>query len=91
MLIFRIICAVMVAWAINLVLARPEAVVLVTEVPQMVYIGPMMIMSGTSATNAAASGRARTRLIAQATMTAHITRKTSIRPPSFPHGGTICA
>jgi hypothetical protein len=41
MLIFRIICAVMVAWAINLVLARPEAVVLVTEVPQMVYIGPI--------------------------------------------------
>ena len=41
MLIFRILCAVMVAWAINLVLARPEAVVLVTEVPQMVYIGPI--------------------------------------------------
>ncbi len=41
MLIFRVICAVMVAWAINLVLARPEAVVLVTEVPEMVYIGPI--------------------------------------------------
>ena len=40
MLVFRIICAVMVAWAINLVLARPEAAVLVAEVPQMVYIGP---------------------------------------------------
>ncbi|MCH8952434.1 MAG: hypothetical protein IID49_09960 [Proteobacteria bacterium] len=41
MLLFRLICAVMVAWAINLVLARPEAVVLVTEVPQMIYIGPI--------------------------------------------------
>ncbi len=41
MLVFRVICAVMVAWAINLVLARPEAVVLVTEVPQMIYIGPI--------------------------------------------------
>ncbi len=41
MLIFRIICAVLVAWAINLVLARPEAAVLITEVPQMIYIGPI--------------------------------------------------
>jgi hypothetical protein len=41
MLVFRVICAVMVAWAINLVLARPEAAVLVAEVPQMVYIGPI--------------------------------------------------
>ena len=40
MLAFRIICAVMVAWAINLVLARPEAAVLVAEVPEMIYIGP---------------------------------------------------
>ncbi|MFQ5566935.1 MAG: hypothetical protein ACE5EU_11295 [Paracoccaceae bacterium] len=31
----------MVAWAINLVLARPEAAVLITEVPQMVIIGPI--------------------------------------------------
>ena len=41
MLIFRIVCAVMVAWAINLVLARPEAAVLISEVPQMIYIGPI--------------------------------------------------
>ncbi len=41
MLIFRVLCAVMVAWAINLVLARPEAAVLVTEVPQMIVIGPI--------------------------------------------------
>jgi len=40
MLVFRLICAVMVAWAINLVLARPEAAVLISEVPQMFYIGP---------------------------------------------------
>jgi len=31
----------MVAWAINLVLARPEAAVLVAEIPQMIYIGPI--------------------------------------------------
>ncbi len=41
MLIFRVICAVMVAWAINLVLARPEAAVLVAEVPDMIIIGPI--------------------------------------------------
>jgi hypothetical protein len=31
----------MVAWAINLVLARPEAAVLIEEVPQMIVIGPI--------------------------------------------------
>ncbi len=41
MLVYRIICAVMVAWAINLVLARPEAAVLIEEIPQMIYIGPI--------------------------------------------------
>ncbi len=41
MLVFRMICAVMVAWAINLVLARPEAAVLIAEVPQMIVIGPI--------------------------------------------------
>jgi len=41
MLIFRLICAVMVAWAMNWVLARPEAAVLVTEVPEMILIGPI--------------------------------------------------
>ena len=41
MLVFRIICAVMVAWAINLVLARPEAAALVADVPEMIYIGPI--------------------------------------------------
>ncbi|MHA1529976.1 MAG: hypothetical protein ACTSVG_13230 [Alphaproteobacteria bacterium] len=42
MLVFRIMCAVMVAWAINLVLARPEAAVLISEIPQMFYIGPIV-------------------------------------------------
>jgi hypothetical protein len=41
MLIFRVICAVLVAWAINLILARPEAATLITEVPQMTYLGPL--------------------------------------------------
>jgi hypothetical protein len=41
MLIFRLICAVMVAWAINWVLARPEAAFLVAEIPEMIIIGPI--------------------------------------------------
>ena len=41
MLVFRLICAIMVAWAMNWVLARPEAAVLVAEVPQMIFIGPI--------------------------------------------------
>ena len=41
MLVFRLICALMVAWAINWVLARPEAAVLVAEVPDMLIIGPI--------------------------------------------------
>ena len=41
MLIFRLICAIMVAWAIKLVLARPEAAGLITEIPEMTIIGPI--------------------------------------------------
>jgi len=41
MLIFRLICAVLVAWAMNWVLARPEAAVLIAEVPEMIFIGPI--------------------------------------------------
>jgi len=41
MLVFRIVCAIMVAWAINLVLARPEAAVLIGEIPEMLVIGPI--------------------------------------------------
>lgn len=40
MLIFRLLCAILVAWAINLILARPEAATLIAEVPEMTYIGP---------------------------------------------------
>jgi hypothetical protein len=32
----------MVAWAINLILARPEAAALVEEIPEMVIIGPIV-------------------------------------------------
>ena len=39
-MVFRVICAVMVAWAIKLVLAHEAAEVLVAEVPEMIYIGP---------------------------------------------------
>lgn len=41
MLVFRLICAVLVAWAMNLVLARPEAAALVAELPEMTIIGPI--------------------------------------------------
>jgi hypothetical protein len=41
MLIFRVVCAIMVAWAMNWVLARPEAAALVAEIPQMTVIGPI--------------------------------------------------
>ena len=41
MIVFRLICAVLVAWAINWVLSRPEAAVLMTEIPEMGYIGPI--------------------------------------------------
>jgi hypothetical protein len=32
----------MVAWAINLILARPEAAVLIEEIPEMIVIGPIV-------------------------------------------------
>lgn len=41
MLIFRIACAIMMAWAMNFALARPEAAFLVEEVPEMHYFGPI--------------------------------------------------
>jgi hypothetical protein len=41
MIIFRVICAVLIAWAIKLVLARPEAAILLGEVPEMAVIGPI--------------------------------------------------
>ena len=41
MLIFRLFCAIMVAWAMNWVLAQQAAEALVAEIPQMTVIGPI--------------------------------------------------
>lgn len=41
MLIFRLICAIMTAWAVNWVLARPEAAYLLREADQMVWVSPL--------------------------------------------------
>ncbi|MEO0819636.1 MAG: hypothetical protein AAF074_04325 [Pseudomonadota bacterium] len=41
MLIFRIICAVLMAWAINWVMSRPEADSLLVALPIMGTIGPL--------------------------------------------------
>lgn len=41
MLVFRILCAILVAWAINWTLSRPEAAAMLRELPQMAAIGPL--------------------------------------------------
>ncbi len=41
MLVFRFACAILMAWAINWCLARPEAAFLIEEVDEMIYIGPL--------------------------------------------------
>lgn len=41
MLIFRIICAILMAWAINWVMSRPEADPLLAELPEMAAVGPL--------------------------------------------------
>ena len=41
MLIFRILCAILMAWAVNWALSRPEAEPLLVEVPEMTVIGPI--------------------------------------------------
>jgi hypothetical protein len=41
MLIFRIMCAILVAWAANWALSRPEADALNQTVPEMQYLGPL--------------------------------------------------
>ena len=41
MLVFRILCAILVAWAVNWALARPEAIEMLTELPEMRVIGPI--------------------------------------------------
>jgi len=37
---FRLLCAAMLAWALNWAIGRPEAAALVEEVPEMAYIAP---------------------------------------------------
>ena len=41
MIVIRLICAVLVAWAINFVLGRPEAAELLADVPELTVIGPI--------------------------------------------------
>ncbi|MEM6973412.1 MAG: hypothetical protein AAF577_11460 [Pseudomonadota bacterium] len=41
MLTFRFICAVLMAWAVNWVMSRPEAAPLIAELPEMATIGPI--------------------------------------------------
>ena len=41
MLLFRIICGILMAWAVNFVLSRPEAQALLSEVPEFATIGPI--------------------------------------------------
>ena len=41
MLLFRISCALLVAWAVNWALSRPEALEMLNEVPEMRVIGPL--------------------------------------------------
>ena len=41
MLTFRVICAVVVAWALNWVMGQPVAATLLEEVPEMAYLAPL--------------------------------------------------
>lgn len=41
MLVFQLICAVVVAWAVNWVMGQPVAANLLEEVPEMAYIAPI--------------------------------------------------
>ncbi|MEL7138112.1 MAG: hypothetical protein AAF844_01890 [Pseudomonadota bacterium] len=41
MVLFRIICAILMAWAVNWVMSRPEAGPLLNELPDMAIIGPL--------------------------------------------------
>jgi len=41
MIVFRVLCALLMAWAMNLALARPEAEQLITNIPHMKEIGPI--------------------------------------------------
>jgi hypothetical protein len=41
MLLYRVLCMVLLAWAMNWALARPEAEALVRELPEMQALGPL--------------------------------------------------
>ena len=41
MLLFRFLCAILMAWAINVALARTEAEPLVSQAPELLFIGPL--------------------------------------------------
>lgn len=41
MLLYRILCAVLLAWAMNWSLGRPEAAALLEELPEMAALGPV--------------------------------------------------
>jgi len=41
MLVFRIICAILMAWAVNWALSRPEAQDMLTALPEMRTLGPL--------------------------------------------------
>ena len=40
MIVFRLVCAILMAWAVNWVLSRPEADFMLSELPIMAQIGP---------------------------------------------------
>lgn len=41
MILFRILCAILLAWAVNWSLSRPEAQVLVQSVPELTVLAPL--------------------------------------------------
>lgn len=41
MIVFRILCAVFVAWAMNVAFARPEAAALIDEMPEAAIVAPI--------------------------------------------------
>lgn len=41
MILYRILCAFLMAWAVNWALSRPEAFELVTELPELAALGPI--------------------------------------------------
>ncbi|MEM0923330.1 MAG: hypothetical protein AAGF44_00910 [Pseudomonadota bacterium] len=41
MLLFRFLCAILLAWGINVALSRPEASALITEAPELLVLAPI--------------------------------------------------